>query len=82
MPPSRGREALGVSAFPPDAASSSRSISDQLLPERLPSPWSGVFLPSAQTVSRVARPGLWFDLASGRTQRLWMSITGSSSGDT
>jgi len=55
---------------------------DQLLPERLPSPWSGVFLPSARRLSEFRRLGLWFDLAPGRTQRLRMSITGSSSGDT
>ena len=42
----------------------------QRRPERLPSPWSGEFLASAQTVSRVARPGLWFDLAPGTAQRL------------
>ena len=54
---------------------------NQLLPERLPSPWSGVFLPSARSLSQFGRPGLWFDLARGRTQRLWMSITGGSSGE-
>jgi hypothetical protein len=54
---------------------------DQLLPERLPSPCSGVFLPSARRLSEFGRPGLWFDLAPGTAQRLWMSITYSSSGD-
>ena len=44
-------------------------------------PCGGVFLGSARTASPSAAWGLWFDLATGNAQRLWMSITGSSSGD-
>ena len=44
-------------------------------------PEVAIFSPSAQTVSRVARPGLR-RLASGSGQRLWMSIAGSPSGET
>jgi hypothetical protein len=43
---------------------------DQLLPERLRSAWSGVFLPSARRLSEFGRPRLWCDLASGTGQRL------------
>jgi len=45
-----------------------------------PPPWGGEFLASAQTVSQSATPGLRCR-ASGTDQRLWMSITGTSSGD-
>jgi len=43
---------------------------DQLLPERLPSPWSGIFLLSARRLSEFGRLGLWFYRASGTDQRL------------
>ncbi|MFM7412312.1 MAG: hypothetical protein ACKO6E_03780, partial [Planctomycetota bacterium] len=43
--------------------------------------FGGVFLSAAQTVSRSAPPGLR-RLVSDAGQRLWMSITGSSSGAT
>jgi len=55
---------------------------EQRHPEQLRSPpCGGVFLGSARTASPSAAWGLWFDLATGNAQRLWMSITGSSSGD-
>ena len=46
-------------------------------PERLPSAWR--FSASAQIFSESGRMAARLRLASGTTQRLWMSIAGSSS---